>query len=55
MVYLLLEKIIRGSKLIPEWFPSNGYEPADVAVLEAYIGDDLTKPDYHAEIWIAIK
>lgn len=42
-------------QIYSEWFPSNGHEPADVPALEAYIDDDLTKPDYHAEIWIAIK
>ena len=50
------EAIINTWKQIySEWFPSNGYEPANLASLEAYIDEDLSKPDYYAEIWVAIK
>ncbi|WP_028608348.1 AraC family transcriptional regulator [Paenibacillus harenae] len=38
-----------------EWFPSNGYEPADAPSFEVYIDSDLSSPDSMNEIWVAIK
>lgn len=38
-----------------EWFPSNRYEPADIAGFELYISEDVNQPDSINEIWIAIK
>jgi AraC family transcriptional regulator len=42
-------------KIYSEWFPSNGYEPAETASFEAYIDPDPFKKDSYNEIWIPIK
>lgn len=47
------EAIIQTWKQIfSEWFPSNGYETADIASLEVYTG---SYPNPSCEIWVAIK
>ncbi|UHA73213.1 AraC family transcriptional regulator [Paenibacillus sp. 481] len=42
-------------KIYSEWFPSNGYEPAEIAPLEVYLAPDLDRADAYNEIWVAIK
>lgn len=42
-------------QIYSEWFPSNGYEPAEIAPFEAYIDSDPFKEDSYNEIWIPIK
>lgn len=42
-------------QIYSEWFPSNGYEPAKIAPIEAYIDSDLDSPNSYNEIWVAIK
>ncbi len=42
-------------KIYSEWFPSNSYEPAEIATFEAYIDSDPHKKDSYNEIWIPIK
>ncbi|CAH0170887.1 hypothetical protein SRABI96_01191 [Peribacillus sp. Bi96] len=42
-------------QIYSEWFPSNSYEPADTAAIEAYIDSDLYSPNSTNEIWVAIK
>jgi len=38
-----------------EWFPSNGYEPANIPPFEAYIDSDLYRANSYNKIWVAIK
>lgn len=42
-------------QIYSEWFPSNGYEPAEIAPFEAYIDSDLYSENSSNEIWVAIK
>lgn len=42
-------------QIYSEWIPSNGYELAEVAAIEAYIDSDLYSPNSLNEIWLAIK
>lgn len=37
------------------WFPSNGFEQAYLAPIEAYIDSNLDSPNSVNEIWVAIK
>lgn len=50
------DAIISTTKQIySEWFPSNGYEPAEIPSFEAYIDHDPYRKDSYNEIWIPIK
>lgn len=42
-------------QIYSEWFPSNDYEPAGIAPIEAYIDSNLERADSYNEIWYAIK
>lgn len=42
-------------QIYSEWFPSNGYEPAKVASIEAYIDINPYREDSYNEIWVAIE
>ncbi len=42
-------------RIYSEWFPSNGFEPAELAPIEAYIDTNLHSPNSMNEIWVAIK
>lgn len=39
-------------QIFSEWFPSNGYQPADIPSLEVYLGE---YPNPSCEIWVPIK
>lgn len=42
-------------RIYSEWIPSNGYEIAELAAVEAYIASDPYSPNASNEIWLAIK
>lgn len=42
-------------QIYSEWFPSNGFEPAEQAPLEVYLSEDALSEDAMHEIWIAVK
>ncbi|SDD16478.1 AraC family transcriptional regulator [Paenibacillus sp. UNCCL117] len=42
-------------QIYSEWVPSNGYELAEIAAIEAYIDPDPYSQDSLNEIWLAIK
>lgn len=42
-------------RIYSEWIPSNGYKPADIAAIEAYIDPDLNSPHSLNQIWLAIQ
>lgn len=42
-------------QIYSEWFPSNSYEQANLAPIEAYIDSNLDNPNSVNEIWVAIK
>ncbi|MCM2534067.1 GyrI-like domain-containing protein [Neobacillus pocheonensis] len=47
--------IDKWKQIYSGWFPANGYEPARIPPLEAYIDSDLYSENSYNEIWIAIK
>ncbi|TQR19996.1 GyrI-like domain-containing protein [Psychrobacillus vulpis] len=42
-------------KIYSEWFPSSGYEPAEMKPFEVYIDTNTQNPNAYNEIWIPIK
>ena len=42
-------------QIYSEWIPSDGYELAEIAAVEAYIDSDLYSPNSLNEIWLAVK
>jgi AraC family transcriptional regulator len=42
-------------RIYSEWFPSNGYQPAQLAPIEAYLDSNLDSENSTNEIWVAIK
>ncbi|MFC5403219.1 AraC family transcriptional regulator [Cohnella soli] len=42
-------------RIYSEWLPSNGYAPAELPSIEAYISQDLTSPNSTNEIWLAVQ
>ena len=47
--------IYTWQQIYSEWFPSNGYKPAELAPIEAYIDSDLYSQNSMNEIWVAIQ
>lgn len=41
--------------IFSEWFPTSGYEPANLPELEVYTDDCPTSDDCYSEIWIPVK
>jgi AraC family transcriptional regulator len=41
-------------KIFSEWFPSTGYEHADISELQVYLPGDMQAPDYHCQVWVPI-
>lgn len=41
-------------RIFSEWFPSTGFQHANLPELEVYYGGDTQNPDYLTEIWIPI-
>ncbi|OCA92863.1 GyrI-like domain-containing protein [Pseudobacillus wudalianchiensis] len=42
-------------QIYSEWFPSNGYKPAEAASFEAYIDPNPYRSNSYNEIWVPIK
>lgn len=42
-------------RIYSEWIPSNGYEVAEIAAVEAYIDSDVYSPNSKDQIWLAVK
>ena len=42
-------------RIFSEWIPSNGYVPAELPTMEAYISPDPYHPDSRNEIWLAVR
>lgn len=42
-------------KIYSEWIPSNGYQPAELPAIEAYLDPDVNSPHAKNQIWLAIK
>lgn len=42
-------------RIYTEWFPSSGYEHAELAEVEWYSPGDMAATDYYSEIWIPVK
>ncbi|WP_311202281.1 MULTISPECIES: GyrI-like domain-containing protein [unclassified Paenibacillus] len=42
-------------QIYSEWLPSNGYVPAELPTIEAYISQDLYSPNSKNEIWPTVK
>ncbi len=42
-------------RIYSEWLPSNGYVPAELPAIEAYVSPDLSSPNSVNEIWLAVQ
>ncbi|MGJ7921238.1 GyrI-like domain-containing protein [Neobacillus sp. LXY-4] len=42
-------------QIYSDWFPSNHYQPANLAPIEVYLDSELNSPNSYNEIWIAVK
>ena len=41
-------------KIFSEWFPSTGYEHANISELQVYLPGDMQGPDYRCQVWVPI-
>jgi AraC family transcriptional regulator len=41
-------------KIFSEWFPSTGYEHAEISELQVYLPGDMQAPDYHCQVWVPV-
>lgn len=42
-------------RIYTEWFPTSGYEQAEIPEIEWYSMGDMSSPEYECELWIPIK